>query len=71
LLRQASFKGLRVDKDPNNIVREDRQGGTTPDEGLQEEQSLAAWRAVSLPPLPLRDGVLIVGGNGDFHRYGP
>ena len=32
---------------------------------------VAAWRAVSLPPLPLRGGLLIVGGNGDFHRYGP
>ena len=32
---------------------------------------VAAWRAVSIPPMPLSDGLLIVGGNGDFHRYAP
>lgn len=41
------------------------------DRAGQDVWRVAAWRAVNLPPLPLRDGLLIVGGNGDFHRYGP
>jgi eukaryotic-like serine/threonine-protein kinase len=27
------------------------------------------WRPVELGPIPLRDGLVAVGGNGDFHRY--
>jgi outer membrane protein assembly factor BamB len=27
------------------------------------------WRPVELGPVPLPDGLIAVGGNGDFHRY--
>jgi hypothetical protein len=27
------------------------------------------WRPVELGPVPLPDGLVAIGGNGDFHRY--
>jgi hypothetical protein len=27
------------------------------------------WRPVELGPIPLPDGLIAVGGNGDLHRY--
>jgi outer membrane protein assembly factor BamB len=27
------------------------------------------WRPVELSPIPLADGLLVIGGNGDLHRY--
>lgn len=32
---------------------------------------IAAWRPVELEPVPLRQGLLVIGGNGDFHLYAP
>jgi outer membrane protein assembly factor BamB len=32
---------------------------------------VAAWRPVELAPVPLRQGLLVIGGNGDFHLYAP
>ena len=41
LLRQASFKGLRTDKDPRDIKRENADDETQPEEKPEEEQSTA------------------------------
>ncbi|MBR0599629.1 DNA ligase D [Sinanaerobacter chloroacetimidivorans] len=41
LLRQASFKGLRTDKDPRDIKRENANDETESDERPEEEQSPA------------------------------
>jgi hypothetical protein len=30
---------------------------------------IAAWRPVELEPVPLAPGLLVIGGNGDFHLY--
>jgi hypothetical protein len=30
---------------------------------------LRVWRPVELGPIPLVDGLLAIGGNGDLHRY--
>ena len=35
----------------------------------REVWRLALWRPIDVDPLPLADGFLAVGGNGDFHRY--
>lgn len=32
---------------------------------------IAAWRPVELTPVLLRQGLLVIGGNGDFHLYAP
>ena len=32
---------------------------------------IAAWRPVELAPIPLPQGLLVIGGNGDFHLYAP
>ena len=34
-----------------------------------EDWRLQLWRPVELSPLPLDDGLLAIGGNGDLHRY--
>ncbi|MBA3759362.1 MAG: PQQ-like beta-propeller repeat protein [Gemmatimonadales bacterium] len=34
-----------------------------------ESWRLRVWRPVELPPVPLADGLLAIGGNGDLHRY--
>jgi outer membrane protein assembly factor BamB len=34
-----------------------------------ESWRLRVWRPVELSPLPLPDGLLAIGGNGDIHRY--
>ena len=35
----------------------------------REVWRVALWRPIDVDPLPLDDGFLAVGGNGDFHRY--
>jgi outer membrane protein assembly factor BamB len=35
----------------------------------REAWRIALWRPIDVDPLPLEDGFLAVGGNGDFHRY--
>jgi outer membrane protein assembly factor BamB len=30
---------------------------------------LRLWRPIELGPIPLADGLLAIGGNGDLHRY--
>lgn len=39
--------------------------------GGRDVWRLAAWRPVDLAPVPLRQGLLIIGGNGDFHLFAP
>lgn len=34
-----------------------------------ESWRLRVWRPVELSPVPLADGLLAIGGNGDLHRY--
>ncbi|HEV8178607.1 MAG TPA: PQQ-binding-like beta-propeller repeat protein, partial [Gemmatimonadales bacterium] len=34
-----------------------------------ESWRLRVWRPVELSPIPLGDGLLAIGGNGDLHRY--
>jgi len=31
---------------------------------------LAVWRPLDVPPVALDDGIVVVGGDGDLHRYG-
>ena len=35
----------------------------------QDVWRIAAWRPVELEPVPLAQGLLVIGGNGDFHLY--
>jgi outer membrane protein assembly factor BamB len=35
----------------------------------EERWRLQLWRPVDLAPVPLGDGILALGGNGDLHRY--
>jgi hypothetical protein len=30
---------------------------------------IRVWRPVEFSPIPLADGLLAIGGNGDLHRY--
>ncbi len=36
-----------------------------------ERWRVAAWRPIDVPPIALTAGFIVVGGNGDFHRYAP
>jgi hypothetical protein len=35
----------------------------------REDWRVRVWRPVELGPVPLPDGLIVIGGNGDFHRY--
>lgn len=37
----------------------------------REQWRVAIWQPIDVPPLPLDDGFLALGGNGDLHRFGP
>jgi outer membrane protein assembly factor BamB len=34
-----------------------------------EDWRVRVWRPVELGPIPLADGLVVIGGNGDLHRY--
>jgi outer membrane protein assembly factor BamB len=36
----------------------------------RERWRVAIWQPIDVPPLPLSDGFLALGGNGDLHRFG-
>jgi outer membrane protein assembly factor BamB len=46
----------------DGIIRALRTDGT-------EIWRVRVWRPVELGPVPLNDGVLALGGNGDLHRF--
>ena len=48
LLRQASFKGMRTDKDPRNIKREEAEDKTQPQSSAQEVEKPMAANANSI-----------------------
>ena len=59
LLRQASFKGLRTDKDPRDIKKENAEDITFPDEKPNEEQSTV--KDVEAP-MKTSGGSITIGG---------
>jgi len=58
LLRQASFKGLRTDKEPRDIKKENEGGETLSYEKPQEEQSTKDWEG---PMKANGDSIIIEG----------
>ena len=50
LLRQASFKGLRTDKNPGDVKRENADRGTQSEEKMNEGQSSTEYRGKQMEP---------------------